>query len=161
MPISKLITNRIIVQTIFPSRGSIQKKDIRKNIFLSTLRGMYEKIGVPLKTKKNYNLTRPDKIKKFKTNKIYSKKEITAKNKTAKNTATPQAMVLNPYVTKTLYMVNKLKNTSITTRPPLKTPHTPYQSMCNSAIEWKNANKQKEYRTICTTQLSDRDKSKM
>ena len=70
---------------------------------------MYEKIGVQLK--KNYNLTRPDEIKKFKTNKIYSKKEITAKNNTAENTATPQAIILNPYVPKTLYTVNKLKTT--------------------------------------------------
>ena len=123
---------------------------------------MYGKIEVPLKTKKiNYNLTRLDEWKNVKTNKIYSKKEITTKNKTAENTATPQALVLNPYVTKTFCTVNKLKNTSIKTRPPLKNPNTPYQSICNTAIEWNNTNKQKEHRTICTTQLSDRDKRKI
>ena len=93
---------------------------------------MYGKIGVPLK-KKNYNLNRPDERKNVNTNEIYIKKEITAKNKTAENTATPPALVLNPYVTKTLCTVNKLKNKSIKTGPPLKNDHTPYQSQCNTA----------------------------
>ena len=61
--------------------------------------------------------------------------ETTDKNKTAENIPTSQALVLNHYVTKTLCTVNKLKNISITTRPPLKNPHTPYQSKCHTTIK--------------------------